>query len=62
MTNLNIPFLLNDYNNKITWISDIVFHLNKQPPNIVLPLCKICFTPPFYINTCVAHMYYIVHK
>jgi hypothetical protein len=26
------------------------------------PFCKICNSAPFYVNMCVACMYYVVHK
>jgi hypothetical protein len=26
------------------------------------PFCKICNVITFYVNTCVVHMYYVVHK
>ncbi len=55
-------FLLNSYKNKIAWIGDIVLHLREQTFKPSSPFCKICSNFPFCVNTCVAYMYYIVHK
>jgi len=54
-------FFLNKCRNETTWIGDVRdLQGSCFAPNP--PFCKICNSAPFYVNMCVACMYYIVHK
>ncbi len=55
-------FLFNKCRNKTTWIGNVVHDLQGGHFAPGPPFCKICNNVPFYVNMCVARMYYVVHK
>ncbi len=54
--------VLNGTPNEIAWIGDIIHNFNKDCFALDPPFCKLYNVMPFCVNTCVAHMYYIMHK
>jgi hypothetical protein len=55
-------FFLNKCKNKTTWIGIIIHDLRGGYFASGPPFCKICNSAFFYVNMCVAHMYYVVHE
>jgi hypothetical protein len=61
MKNANVSFLI-VISTKLFKLTIFFLHFSKQTFCLGFPFCKIYSTPRFYVDTCVACMYYIVHK